>query len=176
LSIELWQNELDEIKNVSITLNSPTAKSALRDAYHSLQKKIEDEQKRIDFDKTNKDVIPEAFKRVGIERKSLEWIDNVIYCIDKSGKLDKDGSYNWYHYVWIPQTKIKYAKLCIHTLGKDVYGDRYYLEVEYFKHPADNYSYLSKRIDPFNRTYLSYVHYVLDALGLNGVDYKYKTR
>lgn len=176
MSIEQWQSEIEEIQNIYSSIKSQTARSVLADANRTLKKKIEDEHKRIEFEKNQEDGIPESFKRMGVYNQKYIRDGNVIYAIDDSGELDKDGSYHWHHHVWIPQTKIKFANLCVRTLGKDVYGDRYYLEVDYYKHPADPFPYMTKRIDPFNRTYLPYVHYVLDSLGLKKEEYKQRTR
>lgn len=176
MSIQQWQTEIDEIRSLASSVQSRYARAALSDALRELKKRIVDEERRVEFEKKNISCLPECFSRYGYPKNNFEHIGDVIYLIDKSGKLDKNGSYNWYHSVWIPQTKIKYAKLVIHTLGKDIYGDRYYLDVDYYKHPADPYPYMNKRIDPFNRTYLPYVHYVLDSLGLKKDEYTQKTR
>lgn len=170
--IELWKEEVEELKKKRSELKSQEGKMALSQAIRKLNKKISDEENRINskLNKVTIDgkeyIIPSSFNWGGFDKYTLKLDGDVLYVIDKTGVLDKDGSYHWYHYAWIPQTKNKFARLTLRTLGKDIYGDRCFAEVSYFKHPADRYSYLNKNISPRGNTYKQYIEFILQELNL----------
>lgn len=72
------------------------------------------------------------------------------------------------------------TKLVVRTLGRDIYGDRYFLEASYYKDIRDEYSYLTKVIRRSNCKYKEYVEKVLEYIrefkGFENFHVKGKTR
>ncbi|WP_211747927.1 hypothetical protein [Paenibacillus sp. Marseille-Q4541] len=170
--LQQWKDEVIEINQKCKDFKSGTARSYLIDARNKLQKKISDEENRLrsipeirNIDGVNIEI--PRYLRYGYDKYTYEVHDNILYVLDRTKKFDNDGSYHWFNYVWIPQKENKYALLSVRLLGGDRFGDRYFLGVSYFKHPADEHSYLHKEIQPNNRTYKPYADIVVrEVLGV----------
>ncbi|MGG1659586.1 hypothetical protein [Brevibacillus sp. NRS-1366] len=91
-----------------------------------------------------------------------QYDDGVIYQFKKP-YLEKDGSLHLWHYVWLDEGK-RQTRLLVRTLGRDKYGDRYFLETNYFKDKRDQYSYMRKGVDINNQKYKKYVNKVLEYM------------
>ncbi|RXZ77982.1 hypothetical protein EBB07_28395 [Paenibacillaceae bacterium] len=156
-------------------VKSRAAKLGVRSEMNKLYDKIQLEKNRVNTELRTTKVkgveisLPTVFEYLGYRRDNsdvaLRVEDNIIYAAGEK-KVDSDGSYRSFNYVWIPQTDSKFAKLCVRILGGNIYGDRFYLSVEYFKHPADQSSYLSKDLRTDNKTYNPYCDYFFDKLNL----------
>ncbi|GED72315.1 hypothetical protein BRE01_60170 [Brevibacillus reuszeri] len=81
----------------------------------------------------------------------------------KRPKLDKDGTMQLYHYIWIDEGK-RQIKLSVRTLGRDKFGDRYFLEARYYKDKKDEYPYMTKGIDGNNTKYKVHVKKVIEYI------------
>jgi hypothetical protein len=155
------------------------AKLAINHGLYKLKSDIEKEEYKINDNKVetidNKYIdIPVNMNWVNSKKHDVEVVDNVIYVYEKF-KYDKDGSFHLNHYAWIPQNDDKYVLLNISTLGGDVYGERYFLEARYYKHPSSHHSYLSKGIYTNNAGYRPYYLHVFEKLGLERKRNNYKS-
>lgn len=173
MSVAEWTKEVEEIKQLSKSLKSLAGRQALSDAVYKLNRKIKDEQNRLNckFDIKLIDgikyEIPQCIKGTDISKYTLKVNGDVLYLIDKRKKIDKDMSYHWGHYAWIPNGN-KHTKLLVRTLGGDKYGDRYFAETFHYKHPADDFSYQKRHLAPDNKTYKLHIEYILNELDLLG--------
>lgn len=173
MSIELWNIEIKEIKELYDRASSRTARTALSDASYSLQKKVRDEENRINSELKILTINGKSYQMPvsfgnwwGGDKYTITAVDDVFYALDETGKLDNDGSYHDTHYAWVPNEK-KFTKLSVRTLGGDRFGDRYFAEAAHFKHPADPYPYQKRVVSPTNSSYKIHIDYILDKLGLN---------
>lgn len=91
-----------------------------------------------------------------------QYVNGVIYQLKKP-KLEKDGGLHLHHYVWLDEGK-RQTKLLVRTLGKDSYGDRYFLRASYYKDKRDEYPYMKKGIDPYNQKYKKHVDKVIEYI------------
>jgi len=152
------------------TVSSKTAKLGIYKELRQLSRQIDDEERRQNSSLKSIEIdgvlylLPYYFNR----SDNIEVHNGCLYKFEKP-RYDNDGSYYFYNYVWIPQAENKYACLLVKILGGDIYGERYYLTVDYYKHPSDYHSYLTKKINCQNRIYKEYYTYVIERLG-----YKYK--
>jgi hypothetical protein len=98
---------------------------------------------------------------IGIDGR--DWfVDNgSIYAIEKNG-WDKDGSFHFYSYVWFKDGG-KYVRLTIRALGADRFGDRLFVEANYYKTENDSYSYLTKYVNPEGK-YKEYINKIIFKL------------
>jgi hypothetical protein len=142
------------------------ARSGLSDEIRALKKQLDTintrEQTKLDtFKNGDKTItIPKGLYRDrGIEYR---FEDGVIYQFKKPHP-DKDGTLHLYHYVWLDEGK-RQTKLLVRTLGRDKYGDRYFLETNYYKDKRDLYPYLTKGIDPNNQKYKKYANKVIEYM------------
>ncbi|MFE6075661.1 hypothetical protein ACFVQB_14410 [Paenibacillus sp. NPDC057886] len=165
------KNEYKQAKMDYRNVNSKIAKKGIGEEIYKLKHKIDEEERRLNSKLKTVDIngvqyeIPKSFNYVpNTDRYTYEVKDDCLYQFKKM-RRDPDGSFHSHHYVWIPQAENKYAELCIRTLGGDRFGERYFLRVNYYKHPSDNISYLSKDIRTDNYNYRAYYDYVLAKLG-----------
>lgn len=172
MSIAEWNSEIEEIKEVCKSMKSKIGKNYLSDAVYKLKKKIDDEQNRIDTQLKVKVINGKEYSLPAcihngydLHKYYLKVVGDVLYLIDKRGKLDEDNSYHWWHYAWIPNGN-KYTKLLVRTLGGDRFGDRYFAETDHYKHPADRYPYQNRRLAHDNKTYKTHIEYILNELDL----------
>ncbi|MBU7316012.1 hypothetical protein [Paenibacillus oleatilyticus] len=173
MSVAEWTKEVDEIKLLSKSLKSLAGRQALSDAVYKLNRKIKDEQNRLNCKFETKLIdnvkyeIPQCMKEKNFNKFTLKVNGEVLYLIDKRKKMDEDMSYHWYHYAWIPNGN-KYTKLLVRTLGGDKYGDRYFAETFHYKHPADDFPYQNRRLALDNKSYKLHIEYILNELDLLG--------
>ncbi|MFE4571382.1 hypothetical protein [Paenibacillus chitinolyticus] len=155
-----------------LNAKSATARNGIRDALYILKKKIDAEEIRVNSDLKKVDIggviynLPTSFSNRGLDLKCLYSVGEVLYFIDESNIYDSDGSYCWHHYAWVPQRKDKFVRLLVRTLGGDRFGDRFFTETSYYKHPADPYPYMTKHVYVDNRTYRPHVKFIINKIGL----------
>jgi hypothetical protein len=182
LSLEEMKIEYGLASEDFKSAKSKTARSGIRDAMYQLKKKIDAEEHRV---KTTLDIIdvngtpyqlPKCFDVYDHSKNkyTYEEKDGCLYMISPM-KLDEDGSYHLHHYVWIPQAVNKFVRLTVRTLGNDRYGDRYFLNANYYKHPADPYSYMEKVVYTNNYGYKEHYKHVFSVLGLKQKKDKHET-
>lgn len=171
LNLERMKAEYELAKQDGSNVVSTTARKGINEALYRLKKKIEDEERRNSANLNMRVIngveyqIPACFNWYDEQHERFEVKDGCLYLIRNFG-LDSDGSYHLHNYVWIPQSENKYARLLVRILGNDQYGDRYFLEVNYYKHPSDYYPYLNKHINNENYLYKPYYTYVFEKFGL----------
>ncbi|OME55539.1 hypothetical protein BSK59_13770 [Paenibacillus odorifer] len=160
---------------------SKFARSAISRELYKLKEEIKNEEYKTEVKyrkvkSLNGTIInlPKGMEWAESKGYDIEVVDNVIYAIQKL-KYDKDKSFHLNHYAWIPQTEEKYVLLNISTLGGDIYGERYFLEARYYKHPSSHYSYLNKGIHTNNAGYRPYYLHVFEKLGFERKKDKFKT-
>jgi hypothetical protein len=181
LELIAMKEEYELARNDYKQAASKTARSGIAEELRKLNQKIVDEERRLNsqLEKVNINNIEyELPNNFGYfpkdERYTYEVKDGCLYRYEKM-KLDSDGAFHLHHYVWIPQTTNKYVKLCVRVLGGDYHGERFYLTASYFKHPSDNFSYMSKEVRTDNYNYKPYYLYIIDRTGFKHKKDKWHT-
>ncbi|WP_440110097.1 hypothetical protein [Paenibacillus sp. QZ-Y1] len=165
------KTEYEQAKKDCKNVLSRTARKGISEEMYKLKHKIDEEERRLTSTLKKVNIngaeyeLPKSFNYTpDNDRYTYEIKDGCLYQFEKM-RNDPDGSFHSHHYVWIPQTENKYAELCVRVLGGDIYGERYYLRVHYYKHPSDMISYLTKDIRTDNYNYKPFYDYVLGKLG-----------
>lgn len=168
------QNQIEDLKKVREILDQmdidvkskKLARSCLSKGIRQLNSELntveQRERTKLETFESNGELIeiPRGLMRNGDVDYLYE--DSAIYQFKKP-HLDKDGSMHLWHYVWLDEGK-KQTKLLVRTLGKDKYGDRYYLKTSYYKDKKDAYPYMKKYIDANNQKYKIYVNTVIEYI------------
>lgn len=172
IKLEEMKKEYELVKIDVCCVHSRTAKLGISEEMRKLKKKIDDEENRLTSVLKIKNIdgvnygIPNSFGYYEADdRYTYEVKDGCLFRYENM-KYDKDKIFHLHHYVWIPQAENKFVKLCVRTLGGDIYGERYYLSATYYKHPVDDYSYMEKGINTNNHGYKPYYLHVIEKMGL----------
>ncbi|MFI2856898.1 hypothetical protein ACH6EH_07130 [Paenibacillus sp. JSM ZJ436] len=175
------KQQYEQVKVDYNNTSSPIARRGIHEEMKRLKKKIDDEERRLN---SNLEIVningaeykmPARYQHYQHEnRYTFEVKDSCLYIFDKM-KTDKDGSFHIWCHVWIPQQENKYVDLLVRILGGDMYGERYFLEASYYKHPSDTFSYLNKVIRTDNYGYKPYYTYVIDKMGFKRVKHNWDT-
>lgn len=154
-------------------VRSPYSKRAIRNAFHDIKKKIEEEEARL-----NKKLDTRIIDGVEIEipasmneynRLNFHAHEGILYLIERKKKFTKDEhphlsifsdtEFHWFSYAWIPNGN-KFSKLCVRMIGGDAYGDRVFTSAQHYKHPADQFGYMETHLkinSPFYRPYVEHI-------------------
>lgn len=118
-------------------------------------------------------LVPYFMKGLG-NNSVFKLIDGDLYELPTQLRLDKDGSFHHWAYVYVKLDENKHVRLCIRLLGKDYHGNRIFTESSYFKKIESNDSYYGKDYGKNNRfpeIFTKQVHTIIDEFNkLDGVE------
>jgi hypothetical protein len=160
--INALNNEINKLIEYKKTSNNQTVKKAvskaisyIRDEINTIKTREWNSKHCLSVDVNDKLIKIPSGMNIGMDGR--EWfVDNgSIYAIGKKG-WDDDGSFHFHCYVWLKDGD-KYVRLTIRALGADRFGDRLFVEANFYKTENDSYSYLTKHVNPKGK-YKEYIN------------------
>ncbi|MGE6227564.1 hypothetical protein [Paenibacillus chitinolyticus] len=150
-------------------VNSKQAKGAILKVVEEINSKIRVEESRrsATFETQIVDGMEMQIPQSMNEWHSMKFHqhDGTLYLIERGKTLDKDGSFHYHHYAWIPNGN-KFTKLRVSTLGDEIHGDRAYVSASHYKHPSDDWSYMETSVRLDSHQYRPYIEHILkEAMG-----------
>jgi hypothetical protein len=166
--IELLNEEIEKLieykKNVESSIVKKVISKAIihiREEIMVLERREFNEKHFTSIEVNNEQIKLPSGMNVGTDNTDWFVENGVIYGIRRNG-WDKDGSFHFHSYVWFKDQN-KYVRLTIRTLGADRFGDRIFVDADYFKTENDSYSYLTKRVNSTGK-YKEYINKVIFKL------------